>query len=543
MTQYRFFIPAAAVLLAVALTLGACSDQASIVGPESGSEFVAPRGAPTAGHLSTVYWQGHGSEHIDGCVSGYHWIVAPAGGITSVPQFFSSIAADNDVPMFRPSGNNDPNSGAAWHYNSGLVDTEIGVTPYVTFEGDPDKVKLVISHCLDEDGQSLLVTKTADTEFVREHKWDITKRVDTENEYELEDGTPKIWLYTDGSGNEKATWTVDVTYEGYEDSGFVILGDISITNIADPPAVKTITSIVDDLGLAGYGDVLVECEDGGGAAFTNAALPRDIQPGETWLCEYRIELEEGDAEAGDSGTNTVTVTVLDDPFSPYSDTAGWEFDEPTTVLDKTVNVDDLSDLFGNVNLGSVTAPNGDTFTYDKEFAWAGYGQEECGSYRYDNTAEIVETGQEADAELAVNVQCYEFESAWAMGEGEGVVANAFCDNGFSNWGWSNLIGKPYGPASWPLYAGAAQCDPDKGMLVGHFELTYGSLTYDFVPLAGLDVLFEGEAVYADTGMFPLLRNGNATTAPGQYYVADPLNGDIHVIAHVNAGIPDPDFGP
>ena len=64
-------------------------------------------------------------------------------------------------------------------------------------------------------------------------------------------------------------------------------------------------------------------------------------------------------------------------------------------------------------LGSLTAPNGDQFTYTKHFAWEDYGQELCGSYQHDNTASIVETEQSADATLKVNVQCFVGETAWA----------------------------------------------------------------------------------------------------------------------------------
>lgn len=544
------FLAGSIALMSVMLLLFfvACSDQASIVGPE-GAAQTAPEvvAQVNGGELHTVYWQGHGSEHIDGCTTGYHWIAAPAGGIMSVPQFFSSIPADNDVPMFRPSGNNDPGT-AAWHYNSGLVTTTVGVTPYITFLGDPSQVKLIISHCLDEDGQSLAVTKTADTEFMREHDWRIIKRVRTENEYML-DGVPKIWLYADGSGDETARWRINVRYEGFEDSDFVIYGDIFITNISDPPVTKTITSIVDNLGLTGYEDVLVGCEDGDGAAFTNAALPRDIEPGETWVCAYRVELPDGVAQQGDSGMNTVTVAVQDDPFSPYVGMDPWEFGDPEEELYATINVNDLSDLFGEQNFGPLNAadfsPGGSAnFTYNKPFAYAEYGPDDCGSFQYDNTATIVETGEYDEASLKVNVQCYVWESAWAMGVGEGVEAKPFCENGFSNWGWSNLIGQPYGPAEWPLYAGAGQCDASKGTVVGHFELTYnGGFVYEFVPSVAMNILFEGEAVYAGSGMFPLLPNGKPTTAPGAYTVASLLSGDIYVIAHVNAGMPDPTFGP
>jgi len=236
----------------------------------------------------------------------------------------------------------------------------------------------------------------------------------------------------------------------------------------------------------------------------------------------------------------VTVLVKNDD-NVYGATADWEFDEPTTELYATVNVKDISDLFGNVDLGTVTAPNNGQFTYDKEFKFEDF--DECGGFAYPNTATIVETGQSAEALLKVNVQCFIWESAWALGEGGEVEAKAFCDNGFANWGWSNAITNPY-EGEWPLWAGAGQCDTSKGEVVGTFSVDYnGGFGFVFTPTPG--VIFEGAAVYADAAMFPRLpgRRGGPTTAPGQYYVANDLDGTIHVIAHVNAGVPDPDFGP
>jgi hypothetical protein len=107
-------------------------------------------------------------------------------------------------------------------------------------------------------------------------------------------------------------------------------------------------------------------------------------------------------------------------------------------------------MFGS--LGTVTAPDGKKFTFTKYYAYKDYP--ECGSYQYDNTATIVETGQSASATLKVNVQCFKYESAWAQGVGEGVTAYAFCDNGFSNWGWSNKIGRGY--------EGSGRCGPALG---------------------------------------------------------------------------------
>lgn len=324
-----------------------------------------------------------------------------------------------------------------------------------------------------------------------------------------------------------------MTYEGYQDSGFVVFGTITIENISNPQAAKTITSITDDLGFPGYGDVSIDCGDG-------FDLPYIIAPEEILTCTYSVEVD--GAEQYNSGTNTVTVVVEDDTFSPYTADAGWEFGDPTDQINETVTVKDLSDLFGLVELGTVTAPNDGQFTYDKAFSWADYGADGCGDFRYDNTAKIMETGQTADATLKVNVQCFVYESAWAKGVGGSVTAKAFCGD-FDNWGWTNAISRTYA-GSWPLYAGAAQCDISKGTLVGYFNVSHnGGFNYEFVPNDG--VVFEGAAVYAGTGKYPRLpgRNGAETTAPGHYSVASPLADAIHVIAHVNVGLPDPNFGP
>jgi hypothetical protein len=525
----------AAVGAVTVSALVACGDTAT--GPSSlGSEGVAV----SETGLNTLAWQGHGSDHIDGCVAGFHWILAPAQGITSTPRFYSNL--DDGEIMFRSE---NAGENAAWHYNSGLVDTQQGSHPYVTFDGSPHpQVKLILSHCLDDDGATLSVTKTADTEFERVHEWDIDKRVETD----------EIWLYTDGSGDETATWTVDVEYEGAFDRGFVIAGNVYITNISNPAESKTITSIVDDLGFNGHENIALQCEDASGATFDpKTDLPRDIDPAETWICSYRVEFDDGEIGQGDAGTNTVTVAVANDGSSPYVGTDGWEFYEPTSVLYDEVTIEDVSDLFGAKELGKVSAPNSDSFTYNKLFAYADYGDARCGIHEYGNTATIVETEQSAEATLKVNVQCLQWESAWAMAddenpdhvspsEGSSATAHSFCENGFNNWGWSNEVKRDYA-GKWPLYAGAGRCDISKGTFVGYFEITHesGEFSYAFEMESGF--FHEDEAVYADVDRFPRLRNGRNTTAPGQYYVADSLEDVIHVIAHINAGIPDPDFGP
>jgi len=404
----RFF----AASIALAFAVVACNDmgtEPSTFSPDALTDL----GAAT----TTLAWAGHGDDNLP--CDGYHWVLANHGGGDEVPTIHF-YAGDPGDEMWRPSDNDDPASTAAWHYDyEGNEEPVVGQYPYVVYPGaDLSGAILTISNCLDVDNPNLLVTKDADTEFVRTHDWSIDKRVETEDDHVIgEQDTPKIWLYTDGSGDETATWYVDVAYEGYDDSDFVIFGSIQITNIS--AETQTVASIVDDLGVAGYDDIALVCEDGANNEFDpSTALPRDITSGETWVCDYRVELLEGEAEEGDAGTNTVTVTTdAGDPYSPYIATDGWEFDAPTTVNYEEVNVNDIGtpQQFGPVNLGSVTAPNHASWDYDHEFLYEDYGQASCGAHQYDNTATIVETGEDADATLKVNVQCeiFQGETAWA----------------------------------------------------------------------------------------------------------------------------------
>ena len=502
-----------------------------------------------SGHLGdptyTEVWDGRGADSekcrvpdtddprfplYDSGEGWVHWVFATKGASTDARLY---IGAD----VYEPG---EPLNANIWHFYTPFMDLDDleELEPYVELFGGargPGGGLVISDYCPGDKELSVDVRKTAFAEFDREHHWLIDKSVDTENGYEL-DGYAKIWLFTDGSGDEKATWTVDVTYDGYTDSDFVVYGEIEIVNISTSEADKVITSITDDLGIEGYDDIALDCGE-------DFALPYTIAFGEVLTCEYRVEFADGVVEQGDFGTNSVTVLVEGDD-NVYGATADWEFDEPETELYATVNIKDISDLFGEVHLGTVTAPNGAKFTYYKEFAFEYYGElDECGGFRYDNTATIVETEQSADATLKVNVQCFIWESAWAKGVGEDVEAKAFCDSGFSNWGWTNEITNPY-TGSWPLYAGAGQCDTDKGTLVGTFTVSYyGGFSYAFNVDEGY--ASDDAAVYADTAMFPVSpdRRGGPTTAPGQYYVADDLDGAIHVIAHVNVGTPDPDFGP
>lgn len=372
-----------------------------------------------------------------------------------------------------------------------------------------------VCHGESEDVESLSVSKTVNTEYTREHFWDIAKDVDTENDY-IHNGYDKVWLYTNGDGDETVTWTVDVTYEGYLDSAWRVYGDITIVNDGDLDAV--ITS-VDDV-LAGA-PITVDC---------GVTFPYTLAVDETLICTYS---ENGYVE----GQNEASVTTEVDTYDAEPVDIVWG--DPTTEVNKTVNVKDISDLFGEVNLGSVTAPNDRTFTYSKDFAWADYGADGCGDFTYENTATIVETEQSASATLKVNVQCYIYETAF----GKGPNAACFIPD-FNRWGWTNPL-QAEDEIVLDLWAGAGKCDTNKGTYVGTVTVTAsgGTVTFEYNLLDGF--LLDETHSYAGPDKYPQVKQGKklvSTVAPGQYYIVSPFTGGW-AIAHAVVGIPDPNFGP
>jgi hypothetical protein len=375
------------------------------------------------------------------------------------------------------------------------------------------------------------VTKTAVTTYTRQHYWDIAKSVETEFGHEL-DELPKIWLYTDGSGNEKATWTVDVSYEGYLDKNFAVSGNIAVENTGNIPAR---VDSVDDY---------IETSQDIAATVVCPALPVTLQPGETLDCTYSSNLPdktEGTNFANAAGVFLYPDDVVFDTFYKTG-TAAITFGAPTTEINKTVNIEDISDLFGTKDLGSVTAPNDRTFTYYKVFTYAGF-EGECGHFDYDNTATIVETEQSADATLLVNVQCLIFqdETAWAANGNEPLQLR------YTNRGnWATYVA--YAEKTTTLFAG--QTIPVGS--VSFSAVSGGNVTIT-VNLTG-DWEFEDVAENLKVQDYVAAPSGNPS--PGLFAhkktcdvdestcsIVVPANNFYGVHVNVGQWVPDPNFGP
>lgn len=469
-------------------------------------------------------WDGRGKDSEDCSKVGQegrttdgwiHWVFNTKGDSTNAELVLGGSGSGTYAP-------GEPLTANIWHFYTPFFSLDELTAIIYLYGGAPGSGGgLVISDYCDGEifkEEVLQVSKTVVPSYTREHFWKIDKKVETENSYE-HDGKPKVWLYIDGSGDECATWTIDVTYDSYEDSNWGVSGTITILNNDDYPV--TITDIVDT--LCGE-EIEIEC---------GVTLPYNLPVGETLTCTYSESFEEKVTDCYN------IVTVYTESGGEYeSNSVNLIWGDPTTEIYKTVNIKDLSDLFGEVDLGIVTAPNNGQFTYTKDFAWENYGAELCGDYQYDNTATIVETKQSASATLLVNVQCYIYETAYA----KGYDAICFIPT-FRNWGWTNYV-PTAGTGSWELWAAAGQCDTNKGTLVGSVTVNVEGCNVEYNVESPYTL--EETHFYIGCTPFPTVKQGKKTVqtvAPGLYYTDCTCSGDKYVIAHAVVGIPDPNFGP
>ena len=136
------------------------------------------------------------------------------------------------------------------------------------------------------------------------------------------------------------------------------------------------------------------------------------------------------------------------------------------------------------------------------------------------------------------------ETAFAYG-GES-IATCFSNWGFARWGWTNAInGSISSIYELPIYAGAAQCDIEKGTLVGTLTITFTSATTVEVNYS-MDNGYTMEETHLYIGSLALPSdNGVFTLSPGLYteihdglagvgtdtYTLTVPEGDLYVVAH------------
>ena len=99
-------------------------------------------------------------------------------------------------------------------------------------------------------------------------------------------------------------------------------------------------------------------------------------------------------------------------------------------------------------------------------------------------------------------------------------------DGVTRWGWSVELNS-YRTYRFNLFAGAGQCELDKGEYAGYVNVTFhsdGTVTLgSFVMESGFN-LIESHFYAGDTNV--PMKNGNMTVAPGQYYNEGDKNGKV-----------------
>jgi hypothetical protein len=402
---------------------------------------------------------------------------------------------------------------------------------YLTTPFDGDKGISHISFCYEPftPDPQVEVTKTAFTSFTRTHDWEIAKSVDPLVVY---------LSYPDGVGS--ATWYIDVTYNGYTDSDWMVYGDITVKNTGNIPA--RVDSVTDDVGILGVTPT-VTCDE---------VLPHTLDVGEELECSYEAELL-----AAEDGLNTATATgdflyPGETVYSSFSEdgTANFVFGAPTTEVHATVDVEDLSDLLGLQLLGTLNAGDfapGDVeqFTYDYDFSYTDFA--DCGLHDFDNTASVIGDEGEVldfdDATVVVNVQCLIFvgETAWAA---NGYEPLELPYNPGDRRNWATYV--EYAEKTTTLFAGRTI---DVGTV--HFSADMGGYILITVSLTG-GWEFDDVAENLKVQDYEFAPSGNPE--PGQFehkkdcnaalltcVIEVPLNNFYGVHVEVGQWMPDPNF--
>jgi hypothetical protein len=254
---------------------------------------------------------------------------------------------------------------------------------------------------------TLNVVKEADGEYDRTVTWDITKSVDPDYHRLLV------------GGSADSSYEVDVTKTDSGPENYTVSGTIEISWISDPAVDVTITSIEDIT----FPDADITCPED---------LPFDIESGDSVTCDFTAT---GDPDVTENTVEVVGYYTIPEGYQDagddvpvYGDATSEEFayEENLDGFDE-VNVEDVFDGGDPELLAGSPISDSFLFEYDRNFVCG-----ERGTFRYPNTATIVETEQSDDA--LVTVEC--------------VVALEACTPGF--WGGTSLT-DPYTPANQPAW--------------------------------------------------------------------------------------------
>ena len=215
---------------------------------------------------------------------------------------------------------------------------------------------------------NLVISKTAATSFTRTWTWNIDKSV-----------APAAWEMNTGMSGT-STYTVAVTKVGAIDSAWQVTGQITITNPAtDPePLTATITAVEDTLSNGVQAEV--DCGD-------TVVFPYPLPAGQSLVCNYSAALVT--APPLDLKNTASAVTLAGSLVDGNQITIPITFGDPALENFASVTVSDSNGMGWDFSASGVK-------TYTRTFTC----DEDEGTQ--DNTATIIQTGQEDDARVIVN---------------------------------------------------------------------------------------------------------------------------------------------
>jgi uncharacterized repeat protein (TIGR01451 family) len=320
--------------------------------------------SPASGtNTATATWTADGSPHtsatgtatvdfgavsptvVDGCVSVTDTVAGALGTVCSTDSSPKTYLYTHQVTGTAGTCVTQPNTAT---YTTDTTETTGSASKSVQL-------------CTPAD---LMVSKTASAAFKRTYLWKIEKSVDQSS----------------FTGGGTAHYTVTASQTGVTDGLWTATGSITVHNPNDFEAIS----------LTGVTDAI---DNGGTCAITSGNPSASVAAGTSvvlgYICTY------ASAPSPASFTNTATATWDKAAASTQNGsahgTATGSFGDPSSTVNKTVTV---SDSFAG-SLGTVTAADSapftvKTFTYPRTLTAPASG---CATV--DNTATIVETGQQA----------------------------------------------------------------------------------------------------------------------------------------------------
>lgn len=218
------------------------------------------------------------------------------------------------------------------------------------------------------------------------------------------------------------------------------------------------------------------------------------------------------------------------PTAPWGD---WTtYDPYVSGKEYMVNISQLPDCFQVVVQAKVLASDGTT----QIIIW--------GTDKFKSNGYYIEYCKKVCEEPEVSC-----ETAFALGENEtcfleinkttGVPQPGPPSSNFNRWGWTHEIELTGEAASfdYELWAGAGQCDTDKGTLVGSVTVDWDGTTAVVTYSTDEGFTLESTHLYIGETYVPIAKNGKFTIAPGQYpYKTPTSSSDTEVVYEVDVDI-------